>query len=100
MNYLKRRKIIEKNYNAKCENLENRYVLSEFRRLSDCYRSYSIEKLWAFDECRYIERFFNAVDGKITSFNTFMFTYSFYAVHNKKPVFVHITKDRIEVYYL
>lgn len=100
MEMLRGRKIVEKNYNAKCENLQKRYTLSSWTDLRDCYKTPSQYKIWAYDDCELINAYFYGGLGKIIGFNTCMFTYGFYGIYNNCDVFVYITKDRIEVYHL
>lgn len=61
----------------KARDLWRRFNGSTDVELCDVYGSYSQAKRNAYEYCRARERDFNSLNGVITSYNIFMFTYAF-----------------------
>ena len=73
------------------------YVRSEKHDLYDCYNKHSFEKKRAFDYCINKQNEMDGNNGRILSYNTFVFTYAFMTDDNKLIVICPINEYEIQL---
>ena len=66
-------------------------------RLEDCYNNYSYAKQNAFDYCINKMNKMSGYDGRILSYNTFVFTYAFMTDDNKLIVICPTNEYEIQL---
>ena len=73
------------------------YWTSSRYHLDDCYQNYSSAKQNAFDYCINKQNKMNGSDGRILSYNTFVFTYAFMTDDNKLIVICPVNEYEIQL---
>ena len=73
------------------------YWTSNRYNLDDCYNTYSYAKENAYDYCINKMNKMNGYDGRILSYNTFVFTYAFMTDDNKLIVICPVNEYEIQL---
>ena len=73
------------------------YWTSSRYNLDDCYNNYSYAKENAYDYCINKQSKMNGYDGRILSYNTFVFTYAFMTDDNKLIVICPVNEYEIQL---
>ena len=73
------------------------YIRSEKCNLDDCYNNYSYAKENAYDYCINKQNKMGGYDGRILTYNTFVFTYAFMTDDNKLIVICPINEYEIQL---
>ena len=73
------------------------YWTSNRYHLDDCYNNYSYAKENAFDYCINKQNKMNGYDGRILTYNTFVFTYAFMTDDNKLIVICPVNEYEIQL---
>ena len=82
------------------KNAHAAYVRSNLYTLNDCYTNASYYKQKAFNYCRDLVQKYNGRQGRITGYNSQVFSYAFVGEIDGKPAFFYITRDYDRFIYI